>query len=144
MPSVGFTAETKCGDPFCSLEMCEGHNAVKPWYETVRPVYNPEFNVPDPIVLMKQDGWTLEKQHEKDTESNIHHYCTSLQWKKYMCIGDVRQGYCPECYEDIPVEVVGAYTMHNWSAIQHFDANEKKYGAHHTELVMDPDIKVYR
>ncbi len=134
----------QCGDPNCDLEICNHQPKKKPWFMTITPVHDDKEVVGDPVVLMKQDGFILEKWHESDNESNIQHYCSSIQWKKVMGISEIRGGYCLDCHEDIPHEIVGAWTMHNWNSLQTWDANEKKYGNCEPEATSGERIRVFR
>ncbi len=64
--------------------------------------------------------------------------------KKVMGISEIRGGYCLDCHEDIPHEIVGAWTMHNWNSLQTWDANEKKYGNCEPEATSGERIRVFR
>ena len=147
MPTVGFSYAA-CGDPFCTLDICTGphHATKKPWYMTQKPLLDPDKEVSPPIELLKMDGWVLEKDREEDTESSLYQYCPSMQWKKLMCITEIRAGYCESCAETIPEEMVGAYTMHNWNMLQKYDADMKKYGQQPYDPVGTeaPNIQVFR
>lgn len=149
MSDVPYTGGPACGDPTCQLLICmgpESHGVNEPWYMTQKPIVNPKQIQPDPIVLLKMDGWVLEKWKESDTESNLWQYCPSTQWKKEISVSEVRAGMCDSCYETIPEEMVAAYTMHNWTMLQKYDADMKKYGADLYNSMVDgpPGIQVYR
>jgi hypothetical protein len=105
---------------------------------TPAPIGEPD---PDPIVLLKENGWTLEKWHESDTESQMWHYCPQMQWKKHIGINEVRQGYCTQCLEDAPLELVGAYTMHNWQMLQQHDAEMAKWAGLDEEV---PLVRIFK
>lgn len=117
----------------------------KPWYMTAKPVENVSLSMPEPILLMKVESWVLEKWAEDETESNVSHYCTTLQWKKHMGIEEIRGGYCEDCHEEVPVEMVGAWTMHNWSHLQEYDKDMEKYAKYATDdpTATSSDLKVY-
>jgi hypothetical protein len=107
--------------------MCgKGHNEKLPWYMTQKPVPKGSL-IPDPILLMKEGSWKLEKSCETDTDSVLSHYCPSTQWKKAVSIDEVREGQCLECMEDIPEEIVAAWTLHNWQWIQQYDKDMAMY-----------------
>ena len=143
-PFAKLATEAACQDIACSVSGCTGVHK-KPWYELLKPVVNPTLNVPDPVILMKKEGWMVEKFDELAVESNVYHYCPSIQWKKLMTIPEIRTGWCPDCHEDVPVEIVGAFTLHNWKSLQQYDRDMKKYGMHNGgEVTVDTDIKVYR
>lgn len=136
-----------CGVPNCKEDACVTPLAPKePWYMLLKPVPRDDLIRSDPVVLMKQDGWVLEKASEDASDSDVYHYCPSDQWKKFLSISEVRAGYCDQCHEDIPVEIVGAYTMHNWQALQQYDKNMELYGYSDTqpEATDLPAILVYR
>ena len=139
---------TACNDPFCDLDICTGpesHSVKKPWYMTQQPVLDPGDMDAPPVELMKMDGWILEKYHEEDKESNLWQYCPSTQWKKMLSITEIRAGICDNCCETIPEEMVAAYTMHNWTMLQKYDADMKKYGRDPYDTVStDPQIEVFR
>ncbi len=143
-----FQKAPACGDPFCDLDICQGpksHGIKKPWFMNVNPVHNPVNDPPPSIVLMKVEGWVLEKFLESDTESQLWQYCPSMQWKKQMTIAEIRDGYCTSCSEDIPEEIVAAYTMHNWAMLQKYDADMKKYGPDTYDPVqVETGIQVYK
>ena len=147
LPDMGAPA---CGDVFCTLDICigvESHGGPKkPWYMTVKPTLDASKQQPDPILLMKMDGWVLEKYTEKDKESSVFQYCPSMQWKKDISITEIRAGYCDACCEAIPEEIVAAFTMHNWNMLQKYDADMKKYShdPYAAETGSDPHIEVFR
>lgn len=139
---------TDCGDPNCDLLMCgkglAAHDLKKPWFLTQKPVPKGTL-IPDPIVLMKEGSWMLEKADEAATESNLHHYCPSMQWKKSISINEVRDGYCLECMEEVPEEVVAAYTLHNWQWIQQYDRDMALYEKQGIDVFeTTPMIEVFR
>lgn len=142
-PSVG---NTKCGDPSCQDSFCcDSPDVKKPWYMTQKPVVDPANEPSPPIVLMKMDGWVLEKILESDTESCLSQYCPSAQWKKSMSIAEIRAGLCNSCCEVIPEEMVAAYTMHNWTMLQQYDKDMKEYGCDpYDSTTTSADIQVYR
>ena len=147
MSSFGFGVPA-CGDQNCELDICNGpesHGVKKPWFMTLKPVLDPDKMMPPPVTLMKMDGWVLEKSDEKSKESGIFQYCPSMQWKKLLGIIEIQEGYCQNCCEAIPEEIVAAYTMHNWNMLQKYDAELKKYGSdpYGAETGLT-DIKVYR
>ena len=139
---------TECLEPTHGPHGCQGcANCIKgkqPWYMTVKPVNEVTLSVASPIILLKVDSWVLEKWAEKDTESNMSHYCTSIQWKKHLGIEEIRGGHCLECCEDIPVEMVGAWTMHNWAHLQKYDKDMEKYNHYGAEEAsFGSEIKVF-
>lgn len=148
LPSIASLGEPACGDMSCQLDVCmglESHGVKKPWYMTQQPVLDPK-NIPPPaIVLMKMGAWVLEKHAEEDNESNLWQYCPSHQWKKALTIMEIRAGMCDACCETIPEEIVAAYTMHNWTMLQQYDSDMKKYGHDPYATHVDPPpIQVFR
>ena len=147
MPTLGYNGDPACGDPKCQLSICKGpesHGVKKPWYLTVKPTLDPAHDIPDPVLLMKIDGWVLEKASESDIDSTLFHYCTSTQWKKQLMVTEIRSGYCDDCCEIMPEEIVGAFIMHNWAMLQKYDSDMKKYGNDPYDPMTENKIEVFR
>ena len=136
-----------CGMPTCTLSLCQGpdSHSKKPWYLSQNPVMNPNMIGPTPVELMKIDGWVLEKNSESDIDSTLFHYCPSTQWKKQLMIPEIRAGLCDDCCELMPKEIVAAFTMHNWTMLQKYDSDMKKYGNDpYHPITTETKIEVFR
>jgi hypothetical protein len=125
----------------CDGTFCNG-TVKKPWYMTVKPIRDPD--VIDPVQLLKIGTWVIEKWAEDDQESFVQHYCPDKQWKKHMDIDEVRGGYCLSCHENIPEEITGAWTLHNWKGLQAYDKDKTRYGVDPFDTEECALIEVFR
>ena len=107
----------------------------KEWWWKAKPVVNPII-VPEPIRLLSVDGWFLEKTTDSADFSNVYHYCKFAYWKALNHYYSVKNGYCSYCCEEMPKEIIAAYTLHNW---QHINSGRNE----EPELFQTP-IEVFR
>ena len=146
LPPLGYMPT--CGDPHCAQEICHpsmktlAHHHSTQWWENAKPVRE-ALVLPDPVQLMKVGIWVLEKHDEESEYSEIFHYCPDLQWKSIVSYETIKNiGYCEDCHEDIPEEMIAAYTMHNWKHIQNYPQQVPRDPF--AVATMESGVKVYR
>jgi hypothetical protein len=134
MPTLSGAATELCG--------CKQHCLLHPASEVYPPCqYNERselyvnskgestFSIakpphPDPVKVMEEDGWFIEKEvlmhtHHDPHNSWIGHYCPSLKWKVYMNEKFMMdEGLCTYCYEVVPPGFIALWQLHNFEYIQ--------------------------